>query len=121
MVDCCIINIGWLTLLVDYFTCYVTCFLWYAHYIHLDTYYFIIVVISTNFDVLIVLLYYSHSRLTSSYYMMFYLIFYMYTLIFAFFIYHDLVDYIGWIFYLSEHVDSSMLYNYSTHPNPCTF
>ena len=70
---------------------------------------------------LIVLLDYSHNMLTSSYYMMFYLIFYMYTLIFAYFICHDLVDYISWIFCLSEHVDSSLLYDYSTHPNTCTF
>ena len=71
---------------------------------------------------LIVLFDYSHSMLTSFYYMMFYLIFfYMYTLIFSYFICHDLVDYIVWIFYLSEQVDSSLLYDYSTHPDACTF
>ena len=58
---------------------------------------------------LIALLDYSHIMLTSSHYLIFYLIFYMYTLILAFFIFHDPVDYIGWIFYLLEHVDSSML------------
>ena len=63
---------------------------------------------------LIALLDYSHSKLTSSHYLIFYLILYMYTLIFAYFIFHDLVEYIGWIFYLLEHVDSSMLYDYST-------
>ena len=81
MLDCCIINIGWLTLLVDAFTCYVTCFLWYVHSIHLDTSYFIIVVYFIYFNVLIVLLDYSHSMLTSSHYLIFYLILYMYTLI----------------------------------------
>ena len=70
---------------------------------------------------LIVLLKYSHSMLTFSHYLIFYLIIYMYILIFEYFICYDLVDYIGWIFYLSEHVDSSLLYDYSTHPNTCTF
>ena len=73
--------------------CYL--FLWYAHSIYLDTYYFIIVVYSIYFDALVVLLDYFHSMLTSSYYMMLYLIPYMYTLVFAYFICHDLVDYIG--------------------------
>ena len=70
---------------------------------------------------LIVLFDYSHSMLTSSYYIMLSLILYIYTLVFAYFICHDLVDYIGWIFYLSEHVDSSLLHDYSTHPDICTF
>ena len=55
---------------------------WYAHSIHLDTYYFVIVIYSIYFDVLIVLLDYSYSMLTSSYYMIFYFILYMYTLSF---------------------------------------
>ena len=84
------------------------------------THYFTTVVYLTYFDVLIALLDYSHNMLTFSHYLIFYLILYMYTLIFAYFICHDLVDYIGWIFYLSEHVDSS-LYEYSTDPNTCTF
>ena len=108
MFDCCIINIGWLTLLVDsfYSSCSVTCFLCNTHSIHLDTYYFIIVAYSTYFDVLIVLLDYSHSMLTSSHYLIFYLILYMYTLIFAYFICHDLVNYIGRIFYQSMLIPS---------------
>ena len=69
----------------------------------------------------IALLDYSHNMLTSSNYMTFYLILYMYTLIFAYFIGHDLVDYISCIFYLSEHVDSSLLYDYSTYPDICIF
>ena len=97
------------------------CHLLMNHFIHIDTYYLIIVAQSTYFDVLIVLLDYSHNKQTSSHYLIFYLIFYMYTLIFVYFIFHDLVDYIRWIFYLLEYVDSSMLYDYSTHPDKCTF
>ena len=56
-----------------------------AHYVHLDTYYFIIVVYSTYFVVFIALLDYYHNMLTSSYHMIFYPILSMYTLIIAHF------------------------------------
>ena len=59
--------------------------MWYTHYVHLGTYYFIIVVDSTCFDALIVLFDYYHSMLTSSYHMIFYPILGMYTLIVAYF------------------------------------
>ena len=44
--------------------------------------------------------------LISSHYMIFYPILDMHTLIVAHIIFHDLVDYFGWPFDLSEHVDS---------------
>ena len=87
MLDYCIISIGGLTLLVYSFSHLVMLLASYgnAHYVHLDTYYFIIVVYSTYFGLFIALLDYYHSMLTSSYHMIFYPILGMYTLIVAHF------------------------------------
>ena len=85
MLDCCIINIGWLTLLVDSFTHLVMSFASCGLLILFSltpTILSLLYIYSIYFDVLIVLFDYSYSMLTSSHYLIFYLILYMYTLIF---------------------------------------
>ena len=85
MFDCCIINIGWLTLLVYFFSHLVMLLVSYGFIMFILTHYFIIVIDSTCFDVVIVLFNYYHNMLTSSYHMILYPILGMYTLIVAYF------------------------------------
>ena len=68
-----------------YSSCFITCFLWYIHFIRLDAQYLTIVVCSTYADVLIALLDYYHNMLIFSYHMIFYPILDRYTLIVAYF------------------------------------